>query len=99
LPSIRVKGILGFEAVECESRIATQSKMKHYHVQEFLVGERLFVGWDVTNFDVLKFVSHGDAQKRNANIISNAKEVFPCLVGGEGSQLMVIVTNHGFSDH
>jgi hypothetical protein len=23
----------------------------------------------------------------------------PCLVGGEGSQLMVIVAYHGFNDH
>jgi hypothetical protein len=49
------------------------------------------VGRDVTNFDVLKLVSHGDAQKRNANITSNVKEVFLCLVGGEGSQVMVVV--------
>jgi hypothetical protein len=44
-------------------------------------------------------VSHGDDEGLNADINNNAKEVHPYLVGSKGSQLMVVVANHGYSDH
>ncbi len=47
----------------------------------------------------MKLVSHGDVESLSANITSNAKEVHPYLVGGEGSQLMVVVVDHGYNDH
>jgi hypothetical protein len=47
----------------------------------------------------MKFVSHGDAEGLNANMTNNAKEVHSYLVGGVISQLMVIVVDHGYSDH
>jgi hypothetical protein len=47
----------------------------------------------------MKLVSHGDAKDLNANITNNAKEVHPYLVCGEGSQLMVAIVDHGYSDH
>jgi len=85
--------------MEHESRTTTQNKVKDCHMQWFHAREQFFVGGDVTNFDVVKLVSHVDAQKRNADITNNAKEVHPCLVGGKGSQLMVVVAYHGFNDH
>jgi hypothetical protein len=60
--------------------------MKDYHMQRFLVGEQLFVGQGVTNFDVVKLDSHGDIEGLSANITNNAKEVHLYLVCGEGSQ-------------
>ncbi len=57
------------------------------------------MGWDVTDFDVVKLVSHVDAQKRNTNITNIVREVHLRLMGGEGSQLMVVVAYHGFNDH
>jgi hypothetical protein len=68
-------------------------------MQRFLVGEQLFVGRDFTDFDFMKLVSHGDAKGLSANITSKGKEVHPYLVCGEGSQLMVAIVNHGYSDH
>ncbi len=59
-------GIPKFEAVEHESRITTHSKMKDYHMQWFLVREQLFVNQGVTNFDVVKLVSHGDIEGLSA---------------------------------
>jgi hypothetical protein len=47
----------------------------------------------------MKLVFHVDVKSLNANITSNAKEVHPNLVGGEGSQLMVIIVDHGYNDH
>ncbi len=47
----------------------------------------------------MKLVSHGDTEGLNANITNNAKEVHPYLLGGKGSQLMVVVVDHGYSDH
>jgi hypothetical protein len=47
----------------------------------------------------LNFFSHGDVEGLSANITSNAKEVHPYLVGGEGSRLMVVVVDHGYSNH
>jgi hypothetical protein len=55
------------------------------------------VGLDVIDFDAMKCVSHGDDQ--NANITNSAKEVHPCLVGGEGSQVIIAIVDHGFSYH
>jgi len=54
---------------------------------------------NVTNFDVVKLVSHGNIEGLNGNITNNAKEVRPYLVGGEGSQLMVVIVDHGYNDH
>jgi hypothetical protein len=68
-------------------------------MQRFLAREQLFVGRDVINFDVIQLVSHGDAKGLSANITSNAKEVHPYLVCGKGSQLMVAIVDHGYSDH
>jgi hypothetical protein len=73
--------------------------MRDCHMHCFLVREWLFVGQDVTYFDVVKHVSHGDVEGMNADITSNAKEVQPYLMHSKGSQLMVGVTNHGYSDH
>ncbi len=47
----------------------------------------------------MKLVSRGDVKSLSAKITINAKEVHPYLVGGEGSQLMVVVVDHGYSDH
>jgi hypothetical protein len=85
--------------VERESKTTTWSKMKDYHMQRFLAGERFFVGRNVTNFDAMKLVFHDDTKGLNANITNYAKEVHPYLVHGKGSQLIVVITNHGDSDH
>ncbi len=47
----------------------------------------------------MKLVFHNDAKGLNANKTNNAKEVHPHLVCGEGSQLVVTVIDHGYSDH
>lgn len=47
----------------------------------------------------MKLVFNGDAEGLNANKTNNSKEVHPYLVRGEGSQLVVVVADHGYSDH
>ncbi len=85
--------------MEHESWTTTQNKMKDYHMHWFLAREQHFVGQNVTYFDVVKLVSHGDIEGLSVDITNNAKEVQPYLMHSEGSQLMVGVVDHGYSDH
>jgi hypothetical protein len=47
----------------------------------------------------MKLVFHDDTKGLSVNITNNAKEMHPYLMPSKGSQLIVVITNHGYSDH
>ncbi len=58
--------------------------MEDYHMQWFLVGEWLFVGQSVINFDVMKLVFNGEVEGLCVDITNNGQEVHLNLLCGKG---------------
>jgi len=60
--------------------------MKDFHIQRHLVGEQLFVGWDVDVTDGDDHASHDGVSNKIVHETCDNKGVHPCIIAGEDGQ-------------
>ncbi len=89
--------LLSFELIECESRATTRMKLRDSHMQWYLVGEQLFVGWNVEIFDGDNFFTHGPTSII-AHMPIDIMDQHPCTTSGEENQFVVALAKHGLFD-
>jgi hypothetical protein len=89
-----LEGISSFELVGRESRATTQMKLKDSHMQWYLVGEQLFVGWNVEIFDGNNFLTYGPTSII-AHMPTNIMDQHPWTTSGEDNQFVVALAKHG----
>jgi len=65
-----------------ESRATTWMKLKDYHMQRYLIGEQLFVEWNIKVFDGDNLFIHGPSSII-AHMPTNAMDQHPCVNSGE----------------
>ncbi len=72
-------------------------KLKDFHTQRYLTGERLFVGWNIEVFDGDNLFTHGPTSI-TAHMPANAMDQHLYTTSGEGNQLVVVLVKHGLFD-
>ncbi len=90
-------GIPSFKLVECGSKATIWMKLRDFHMQRYLVGKWLFMGWNIEIFDGDNLCAHGPTLII-AHMLANEMDQHPCTTNGEDNQLVVLLVEHGLLD-